>query len=104
MEKINMKRKRGNEGATTTTTTHNSRESNIKPQAFKILDALSATGLRAIRYAKEIPFVTAIVASDLSVPAIRSMKENIDRNGVEKIVRPNNGDARRTLYGLLMPF
>jgi tRNA G26 N,N-dimethylase Trm1 len=34
MEKINMKRKRGNEGATTTTTTHNSRESNIKPQAF----------------------------------------------------------------------
>ena len=42
-------------------------------QNFTILDALSATGLRAIRYAKEIPFATAIVANDLSASAIQSI-------------------------------
>jgi tRNA (guanine26-N2/guanine27-N2)-dimethyltransferase len=32
---------------------------------FRILDALSATGLRALRYAHEIPFVTSVTAHDL---------------------------------------
>jgi tRNA (guanine26-N2/guanine27-N2)-dimethyltransferase len=72
-------------------------------QAFRILDALSATGLRALRYAKEIPFVTTIVANDLSGSAIRSMKLNIDHNGVEKLVHPHNGDARTYMYSLLEP-
>ena len=69
-------------------------------KSFTILDALSATGLRALRYAKEIPFVTAIVANDLSASAIKSMQLNIDHNGVEKVVRPHNGDARTYMYGL----
>jgi tRNA (guanine26-N2/guanine27-N2)-dimethyltransferase len=110
------KRKRGDEDGDTNpeggtlapgAATTDDIESNIdrfskqNPQAFKILDALSATGLRALRYAKEIPFVTAIVANDLSASAIQSMKLNIDRNGVGKVVRPNNGDARTYLYSLL---
>jgi tRNA (guanine26-N2/guanine27-N2)-dimethyltransferase len=47
---------------------------------FKILDALSATGLRALRYAHEIPFATSITANDLSADAVASIKLNIEHN------------------------
>ncbi|KAL2005036.1 hypothetical protein VTN00DRAFT_2886 [Thermoascus crustaceus] len=73
------------------------------PPSFTILDALSATGLRALRYAKEIPFATRIVANDLSPSAIESMKMNIEYNGLDKVVQPNNGDACAYMYSLLGP-
>ncbi|KAN0073247.1 S-adenosyl-L-methionine-dependent methyltransferase [Elaphomyces granulatus] len=96
------KRKRGNEdGDTNTEGGMLAQVAATMDKTFKILDALSATGIRAIRYAKEIPFVTAVVANDLSASAIESMKLNIDRNGVAKVVRPNNGDALTYLYSLL---
>lgn len=65
---------------------------------FTILDALSATGLRAFRYAKEIPFATNIVANDLSPEAVRSIETNIDHNGVKGKVHSNLGDARSFMY------
>jgi len=65
---------------------------------FTILDALSATGLRAFRYAKEIPFATNIVANDLSPEAVRSIETNIDHNGVKEKVHSNLGDARAFMY------
>ncbi|KAI9929790.1 hypothetical protein AWENTII_009563 [Aspergillus wentii] len=68
------------------------------PPSFTILDALSATGLRALRYASEIPFTTCVIANDLSSSAIESMKINIEYNGLEKLIRPNNGDARAYMY------
>ncbi|KMU90478.1 N2,N2-dimethylguanosine tRNA methyltransferase [Coccidioides immitis H538.4] len=54
----------------------NAPENNETPwtPSFTILDALSATGLRALRYAKEIPFATQVVANDLSALAIASMR------------------------------
>lgn len=70
------------------------------PPSFTVLDALSATGLRALRYASEIPFVTRVVANDLSAPAIESMKMNIRYNKLEKLVQPNNGDARAYMYNV----
>lgn len=73
------------------------------PPSFTILDALSATGLRAIRYAKEIPFATRVVANDLSHSAIQSMKLNIEYNDLGNIVQPNNGDACAYMYSLLGP-
>lgn len=69
--------------------------------SFTILDALSATGLRALRYASEIPFTTCVVANDLSPSAVQSMKMNIEYNGLEKRIRPNVGDARVYMYNLL---
>ncbi|KAF8475742.1 N2,N2-dimethylguanosine tRNA methyltransferase-domain-containing protein [Kalaharituber pfeilii] len=51
---------------------------NIPP--FRILDALSATGLRALRYAHEIPFTTEITANDLSASAVDSIYRNIEYN------------------------
>lgn len=68
---------------------------------FTILDALSATGLRALRYASEIPFTTCVVANDLSSSAIQRMKTNIEYNGLGKLIRPNLGDARAYMYSLL---
>ncbi|CAG8197045.1 unnamed protein product [Penicillium salamii] len=64
---------------------------------FAILDALSATGLRALRYASEIPFATKVVGNDLSESAIKSMKNNIEYNDLQTI-QPNLGDARVYMY------
>jgi tRNA (guanine26-N2/guanine27-N2)-dimethyltransferase len=65
---------------------------------FTILDALSATGLRALRYAKEIPFATNIIANDLLPEAVKSIELNIDHNGVGEIVHSNVDDARAYMY------
>lgn len=73
------------------------------PPSFTILDALSATGLRALRYASEIPFSTCVVANDLSPSAIQSMKRNIEYNGLGKKIQPNIGDARAYMYSCLSP-
>lgn len=70
------------------------------PMRFQILDALSATGLRALRYAKEVPLATTIVSNDLSPSAVEAVKVNIKYNNVEEIVRPNVGDARVYMYGI----
>ena len=73
------------------------------PPSFTILDALSATGLRALRYASEIPFSTCVVANDLSPSAIQSMKTNVEYNGLGKKIQPNIGDARAYMYSCLSP-
>jgi tRNA (guanine26-N2/guanine27-N2)-dimethyltransferase len=65
---------------------------------FTILDALSATGLRALRYAREIPFATNIIANDVSPEAVKSIELNIDHNGVGEIVHSNVDDARAYMY------
>ncbi|KIW32903.1 N2,N2-dimethylguanosine tRNA methyltransferase [Cladophialophora immunda] len=69
-----------------------------KQLPFSILDALSATGLRALRYAKEIPFATTIVANDLSPASVESIELNIKHNEVREKVRSNLGDARSFMY------
>ncbi|KAL2863104.1 tRNA (guanine26-N2)-dimethyltransferase [Aspergillus lucknowensis] len=73
------------------------------PPEFTILDALSASGLRALRYASEIPFVTRVVANDLSTSAIQWMERNIKYNGLEKLIQTNNDDARLYMYSRLKP-
>lgn len=58
-----------------------------------ILEALSATGLRSIRYAKEIPNVTKIIANDLSEQAVETIKANIVHNQVENLIDTSHDDA-----------
>ncbi|KAK2590423.1 RNA methyltransferase tRNA(m5U54)methyltransferase [Conoideocrella luteorostrata] len=65
---------------------------------FKILDALSASGLRALRYALEIPFVTSITANDLSASATESIKQNAEYNGVTSKLTATNDDALALMY------
>ncbi|KZM21978.1 Methylamine--glutamate N-methyltransferase [Ascochyta rabiei] len=65
---------------------------------FTILDALSATGLRALRYAKEIPFATSITSNDMSKSAVESIKLNVKHNKLEDTIKPNRGNAIAYMY------
>ncbi|KAJ3491602.1 hypothetical protein NLJ89_g11324 [Agrocybe chaxingu] len=84
-----------------------------KPYKFTILEALSATGLRSIRYAKEIPLVKYVIANDLSPAAVEVMKRNILLNGLledsstaeqsiskapQGKIQVNEGDACTLMY------
>ena len=70
---------------------------------FRILDALSATGLRAIRYAKEIPETTMVTANDLSGQATASIRLNVLHNGIPDKVNVLTGDARAHMYHVAAP-
>lgn len=67
---------------------------------FTILDALSATGLRALRYAKEIPFATSITANDLSDEATAAIKVNIQYNKLEDQISAIRSDACTHMYSM----
>ena len=60
---------------------------------IRILDALSATGLRAIRYAKELPVKTHITANDLSTPATAAIKRNVEYNDLLGHIQISSSDA-----------
>ncbi|KAF9218244.1 hypothetical protein BS17DRAFT_635778, partial [Gyrodon lividus] len=55
--------------------------------------ALSATGLRSIRYAKEIPLVRFVIANDLSSSATAAMKRNVELNALGPTVEENEGNT-----------
>lgn len=84
-----------NGGANGQNAQQNKRE--IKP-AFTILDALSATGLRALRYAQEMPFVTKVTANDLDASAVESIRLNVRHNKLEEKIQVNHGDAIVHMY------
>jgi len=65
-----------------------------RPQKFAILEALSATGLRSIRYAKEIPLASYVIANDLSASAVEAMRRNVDLNGLREIKTTSEIDGR----------
>jgi tRNA (guanine26-N2/guanine27-N2)-dimethyltransferase len=64
-----------------------------EPRKIRVLEALSATGLRSIRYAKEVPGLDEVIANDLMDQAVEMIKRNVVMNGVENIVTPNKADA-----------
>ena len=68
---------------------------------FKILDALSATGLRAMRYAKEIPVATSITANDLSSKATQSIKVNVDHNRLSDKIQVTTANAMSHMYSFV---
>ena len=65
-----------------------------KDEGLRILEGLSATGLRAIRYWKEIPNITKIIVNDLLPSAVSAIQRNIEYNKVplSKVI-PNCDDA-----------
>ncbi|KAF7856378.1 hypothetical protein EAF04_009906 [Stromatinia cepivora] len=72
----------------------------INPR-FKILDALSATGLRALRYAQEIPFATSITANDLLPAATKTIELNVKHNKLENKINAVTGNALTHMYSLV---
>ena len=81
------------------------RKPNIPPKArnpsFTILDALSATGLRALRYASEIPFTTSVTANDLLPTATKMIKLNVEHNNLEEKIKAATGNAITHMYNLV---
>lgn len=69
-----------------------------RPTPFRILDALSASGLRALRYAHELPFVTSVQANDLSESAAEAIKQNVTHNRLEDKITVTQGDALAHMY------
>ncbi|XP_078483259.1 tRNA (guanine(26)-N(2))-dimethyltransferase [Ciona intestinalis] len=67
-------------------------------EGVTILEALSATGLRSVRFAKELPGVKRIVANDLSHDAFQLIERNIEHNEVGHLVEANLGDATTFMY------
>ncbi|WQF83541.1 Putative tRNA methyltransferase, Trm1 [Colletotrichum destructivum] len=68
------------------------------PPRFTVLDALSASGLRALRYSHELPFVTSVTANDLTKSAIESIKLNTKHNGLEDKIQTSHDDAIAHMY------
>ncbi|WWC61691.1 N2,N2-dimethylguanosine tRNA methyltransferase [Kwoniella dejecticola CBS 10117] len=86
-----------------------STERKFRPPSINILEALAATGLRSIRYAKEIPNVKFVLANDLSPSACEAMRRNVEFNGVGEYSLPprqpwvpksaENGDTSKAENG-----
>lgn len=74
------------------------RDTEGRRTGITILEALSATGLRSIRYAKEVEGVRQIVANDISEKAVDSIRRNVLHNGVENLVTPHHEDATLLMY------
>ena len=67
-------------------------------EGVKILEGLAASGLRSIRFAKELTGVARIVANDWSRQAVESIERNAEHNKVRHLVEPHNGDAALLMY------
>jgi tRNA (guanine26-N2/guanine27-N2)-dimethyltransferase len=68
---------------------------------LNILEALSATGLRSVRYWKEIPNVRRIIANDIVPDAVEVIRRNIAYNDIsENCVVPHLADATAYMHEL----
>jgi tRNA (guanine26-N2/guanine27-N2)-dimethyltransferase len=74
-----------------------------------ILEALAASGLRSVRYWKEIAGVQHVTINDLELAAIERAKDNLHRNNLDDVLLDSNetrapgicvnhGDATHELY------
>ncbi|OQS05091.1 N(2),N(2)-dimethylguanosine tRNA methyltransferase [Thraustotheca clavata] len=72
---------------------------NTQTNGLRIFEALSASGLRSIRYFQEIDGVKSILVNDLDPAAVISIKRNIEFNGLttDKLI-PNEEDATAVMY------
>nr|CAB3267254.1 tRNA (guanine(26)-N(2))-dimethyltransferase [Phallusia mammillata] len=87
------------DGSGETSDTDNEKMTNYVYQGEKceegitILEALAASGLRSLRFAKELSGVKKIIANDISTPAYDVINKNIKHNKVEDLVEARNADA-----------
>ncbi len=74
-------------------------EATAATDGITILDALAASGLRPIRYLKEVPGVKHIVVNDLDNTAVEAARRNMVFNHVEAgRVSVQQGDATMVMY------
>lgn len=89
----------GKLGRTEEQTNGSEDESDVPQRRITVLEALSATGLRAIRYALEIPAIQAVLANDMSPSAIKAIQQNIAHNNIPpNLVQATCSDANALMY------
>ncbi|CAD5230806.1 unnamed protein product [Bursaphelenchus xylophilus] len=67
------------------------------PTGFRVLDALSASGLRALRFSKEVEGITEVWANDFSENAVEYIKKNAELNGVQDLIHVSYADATQLM-------
>ncbi|MFH0986700.1 MAG: 50S ribosomal protein L11 methyltransferase [Candidatus Micrarchaeota archaeon] len=65
---------------------------------IKILDLLSGTGARAVRYANELVVPCEVYANDVQPSAVRMIEENAKLNKVQDKMKISANDANEFLY------
>ena len=66
---------------------------------LRVLEALSATGLRSIRYIKEIPGEKYVVINDIDAAAVRAIQRNLRHNNIGKgLYRVSQEDAAKLMF------
>lgn len=70
------------------------------PKGLRVLEAMAASGLRSIRYAKEIEGLGRIDCNDLDEKAVENIRRNVAYNGGRpaELIQPIQGDCRLTMY------
>ncbi len=87
--------------ATAAATTEPAAANTAPPPPVRILDALSATGLRALRYAHELPFGVSVTANDLLAAATEAIRRNAALNGLQDKIAVTQADALGHMYGVV---
>nr|XP_012807664.2 tRNA (guanine(26)-N(2))-dimethyltransferase [Jaculus jaculus] len=70
----------------------------ICEEGLRVLEGLAASGLRSIRFAREVPGLRSVVANDASARAVELIRDNVKFNGVAHLVEPSHADARMLMY------
>lgn len=65
---------------------------------LKILEGLSASGLRSVRFGLEIPGVKSVLVNDFDENAVAFIKKNIEKNNLNDILTPSCDDAAMLMY------
>ena len=72
--------------------------------SMRILDALSATGLRALRYASELPLPVFVTANDLLAKATAAIKLNAQHNKLSSKIQATTSNAQAHMYNAAFGF
>ena len=67
-------------------------------RGLSVLEALAASGLRSVRFAKEVPLLSKVLANDIDPEAARMIAENARMNHVDDIIKPSCADAVRLMH------
>ncbi|XP_004872480.1 tRNA (guanine(26)-N(2))-dimethyltransferase isoform X1 [Heterocephalus glaber] len=70
----------------------------ICEEGLLVLEGLAASGLRSIRFAREVPGLQSVIANDASARAVDLMRHNVQLNDVAHLVQPSQADARMLMY------
>lgn len=66
----------------------------LQQEGLRVLEGLAASGLRSIRFAREVPGLQLVVANDASARAVDLIRHNVQLNEVAHLVQPSQADAR----------